>query len=139
MEELGEVVEGFGDTDETYSDLQDEPVTLAIEVLVLSCIEFGREGVQIAKQCFAVWIAMQFVHACCLSLFLQFQRLGRRSRRGGSTSRTKGSADISPRGRQSKRVKSTQPGELTHGFEKNKQNREKVKYHQTTGSCCYVV
>jgi hypothetical protein len=56
------VVEGFGDTDETYSDLQDEPVTIAIEVLVLSCI--------------AVWIAMQFVHACCLSLFLQFQRLG---------------------------------------------------------------
>jgi hypothetical protein len=44
MEELGEVVEGFGDTDETYSDLQDEPVALAVEVLVLSCIEFGREG-----------------------------------------------------------------------------------------------
>ena len=46
MEELGEVVEGFGDTDETYSDLQDEPVALAIEVLVLSCIEFEREGLR---------------------------------------------------------------------------------------------
>ena len=38
------VVEGFGDTDETYLDLQDEPVALAVEVLVLSCIELGREG-----------------------------------------------------------------------------------------------
>ena len=35
MEELGVDVEGFGDTDETYSDLQGEPVALAIEVLVL--------------------------------------------------------------------------------------------------------
>jgi hypothetical protein len=43
MEELEEVVEEFGDTDETYSDLQDEPVALAVEVLVLSCIEFERE------------------------------------------------------------------------------------------------
>ena len=33
-----EVVEGFDDTDETYSDLEDEPVRLSIEVLVLSCI-----------------------------------------------------------------------------------------------------
>ena len=110
MEELGVVVEGFGDTDETYSDLYDELVALVGEVLVLSCIEFGREGLegpQIAMQCFVVWIAMQFVHACCLNLFLQFQRPVRRSHRGGSASRTKGSADISPRGRQSKRVKST--------------------------------
>ena len=38
------VVEGFGDTDETYSDLQDEPVALAVEVLVLPCIEFMWEG-----------------------------------------------------------------------------------------------
>ena len=38
------LVEGFGDIDETYSDLQDEPVALAVEVLVLSCIELGREG-----------------------------------------------------------------------------------------------
>ena len=38
------VVEGFGDTDETYSDLQDELVALAIEALVLSCIVFGQEG-----------------------------------------------------------------------------------------------
>ena len=36
--ELGEVVEGFDVTDETDSDLEDEPVLLAIEVLVLSCI-----------------------------------------------------------------------------------------------------
>jgi hypothetical protein len=35
---LGEVVEGFDVTDKTYSDLEDEPVHLAIEVLVLSCI-----------------------------------------------------------------------------------------------------
>ena len=37
-------------------------------------------------QCFTVWIAMQFVHACCLSLYLQFQCPGRRSHRGGSAS-----------------------------------------------------
>ena len=36
---LGEVVEGFDDTDEIDSDLEDEPVLLSIdEVLVLSCI-----------------------------------------------------------------------------------------------------
>ena len=40
MKEPGEVVEGFGDTDETYSYLQDEPMALVVEVLVLSCIEF---------------------------------------------------------------------------------------------------
>ena len=79
MEEPGEVVEEFGDTDKTYSGLQDEPVAPAVEVLVLPCVEFGREGpggagVQIAMQCFAVWIAMQFVHASCLNLFIQFQR-----------------------------------------------------------------
>jgi hypothetical protein len=44
MEEPGMVVEGFGDTDETYSDLQDEPMALAVEVFVLPCIEFGQEG-----------------------------------------------------------------------------------------------
>ena len=38
------VVEGFGDIDETYSNLQDEPLALAVEVLVLPCIEFGQEG-----------------------------------------------------------------------------------------------
>ena len=38
------VVEGFGDTNETYLDLQDESVALAVEVLVLPCIEFEREG-----------------------------------------------------------------------------------------------
>jgi len=36
--ELGEIVEGFDVTDETDSDLEDEPVPLAIEVLVLSYI-----------------------------------------------------------------------------------------------------
>ena len=36
--EPGEVVEGFDNTDETDLDLQDEPVPLSIEVLVLSCI-----------------------------------------------------------------------------------------------------
>ena len=44
MEELGVVVEGFGDTDETYLDLQDKLVALVVEVLVLPCIEFGWEG-----------------------------------------------------------------------------------------------
>ena len=44
MEEPGVVIEGFGDTDETYLDLQDEPVALAVEVLVLPCIEFMWEG-----------------------------------------------------------------------------------------------
>jgi hypothetical protein len=44
MEEPGVVVEGFSDIDETYSDLQDEPMALAIDVLVLPCIEFRREG-----------------------------------------------------------------------------------------------
>jgi hypothetical protein len=34
----GEVVEGFDDLDETDSDLEDEPMPLSIEVLVLSCI-----------------------------------------------------------------------------------------------------
>ena len=33
--ELGEVVEGFDETDETDLDLEDEPVPLSIEVLVL--------------------------------------------------------------------------------------------------------
>ena len=33
-----EVVEGFDDTDETDSDLEDELVPLSVEVLVLSCI-----------------------------------------------------------------------------------------------------
>jgi hypothetical protein len=36
--EPGEVVEGFDDTDETNSDLEDELVPLSIEVLILSCI-----------------------------------------------------------------------------------------------------
>ena len=65
--------------------------------------------------CFTVWIAMQFVHACCLSLYLQFQCLGRRSHKGGSASRTKGSAAMSLRRRHSKRVNSTRPGEFAHG------------------------
>ena len=36
--ELGEVVEGFDVKNKTDSDLEDEPVPLTIEVLVLSCI-----------------------------------------------------------------------------------------------------
>jgi hypothetical protein len=36
--ELGEVVKGFDDIDKIDSDLEDEPVPLSIEVLVLSCI-----------------------------------------------------------------------------------------------------
>ena len=44
MEEPWVVVEGFGDTDETYLDLQDKLVALVVEVLVLPCIEFGQEG-----------------------------------------------------------------------------------------------
>jgi hypothetical protein len=114
MEELGEVVEGFGDTNETYSDLQDELMALAIEVLVLPCIEFrweGRgEGGGWGADSNAMLCCLDsnvIVHACCLSLFLQFQHLDRRSRRGGSANKTKGNPDMSPRGRQSKRVKST--------------------------------
>ena len=38
------VIEGFGDTDETYLDLQNEPVVHTVEVLVLPCIEFERDG-----------------------------------------------------------------------------------------------
>ena len=34
----GEVVKGFDDRDERDSDLEDDPVPLSIEVLVLSCI-----------------------------------------------------------------------------------------------------
>ena len=33
-----EVFEGFDDTDETNLDLEDEPVPLSIDVLVISCI-----------------------------------------------------------------------------------------------------
>ena len=58
---------------------------------------------------------MQFVHACCLSLYLQFQCPGQRSHRGGSASRTKGSVAMSPRQRHSKRVNSTRLGEFGHG------------------------
>jgi hypothetical protein len=36
--ELREVIEGFDDTDEIDLDLEDEPVPLSIEVLVLSSI-----------------------------------------------------------------------------------------------------
>ena len=36
--EPGEVVEGFDDTDEIYLDLEDKPVPLSIEVVVLSYI-----------------------------------------------------------------------------------------------------
>ena len=43
--ELGEVVVGFDDTDETDSDLEEEQLPLSIdEVLVLSCIYIGGGG-----------------------------------------------------------------------------------------------
>jgi hypothetical protein len=58
-------------------------------------------------QCFTVWISMEFVHACCLSLYLQFQSSCQRSHRGGSANRTKGSATMSHGRRPSKRVRST--------------------------------
>ena len=35
---VGEVVEGFDNIDEIDLDLEDEPVPIAIEVLILSCI-----------------------------------------------------------------------------------------------------
>jgi hypothetical protein len=66
-------------------------------------------------QCFTVWITMQFVHVCCLSLNLQFQYPGQRSHRGGSASRTKDTATMSPGRRHSKRVNSTRLGEFAHG------------------------
>ena len=110
-------------------------------------------------QCFTIWIAMQFVHACCLSLYLQFQCLGRRSHRGGSASRTKGSAAMNPRRRHSKRVNSTWPREFAHGVctrrdaagkrvevsavgEHNSQSprtpkpRDQFKVHELTGDIC---
>jgi hypothetical protein len=68
MEEPGVVVEGFGDTDETYSDLQDESVTLVVEMLFYLVLSSGGRGPG------GVQIAMQFIHASCLNLFLQFQR-----------------------------------------------------------------
>ena len=51
MEEPGVVVEGFGDIDETYSDLQDEPVAIAVEMIVLPCIELGRGADSNAMLC----------------------------------------------------------------------------------------
>ena len=76
---------------------------------------FSSEGGYVAMQCFSVWIAMQFVHACCLSLYFQFQCPGQRSLRGGSASKTKGSAAMSPGRMHSKRVNSTRPGEFALG------------------------
>jgi hypothetical protein len=58
---------------------------------------------------------MQFVHACCLSLYLQFQHPDRKSHRGGSASRRKGSTAISPEQRHFKRLNSTWPGEFALG------------------------
>jgi hypothetical protein len=66
-------------------------------------------------QCFTIWIAMQFVHACYLSLYFQFQCPGRRSHRGGSTSRTKGSTTMSPGRTPSKQVRSTPLEQAAHG------------------------
>jgi hypothetical protein len=57
---------------------------------------------------------MEFVHACCLSLYLQFQCLGGRIHRGGSANRTKGSTAMSPGWRPSKRLRSTPLEQATH-------------------------
>ena len=75
----------------------------------------GWEGVGLgssAIQFFAVWIAMRFLHACRLSLFLQFQALGWTSHREVPASRAKGSTDMGPGEWQSKRVKPRSPAEL---------------------------
>ena len=108
-----ESVQGYGDTD-TYLE---ERVTLAIEVLVLSC-HVGMGGqvglCSSAIQFFVVWIAMQFLHACRLSLFLQFQAMGWTSHREVPASRAKGNTDMGPRGWQSKRVKPTSLAKLQH-------------------------
>jgi hypothetical protein len=59
---------------------------------------------------------MEFLHACCLSLYLQFQCLDRRSHRGDSANKTKGNTAMSLERRLSKRVRSTPPKEDAHGF-----------------------
>ena len=110
-------------------------------------------------QCFTVWI-MQFVHACCLSLYLQFQCLGRKNHREGSASRTKGSAAMSPGWRLSKRVRSTPLEAATHGFYTRRSSagkrvevavvgehnspsrptpgpRDQFQVHQLTGDICW--
>ena len=69
------VIQGYGDTD---TDLE-EQVPLAIGVLDLACHVGMGGGVGLGSsviQFFAVWIAMQFLHACQLSLFIQFQAMG---------------------------------------------------------------
>jgi hypothetical protein len=58
---------------------------------------------------------MQFVHACCLSLYLQFQCPSRKSHRGESASKRKGSTAMSPERRHSKRLNSTWPEEFALG------------------------
>ena len=67
-----------------------------------------------AIQFFVVWIAMQFLHAYHLSLFVQFQVVGWTSRREVPASRAKGSIDMGSGGWQSKRVKPTSLAELQH-------------------------
>ena len=42
---LGEVVEGFDDTDETNLDLEDEPMPLAVEVLFYLIFSSKGDGV----------------------------------------------------------------------------------------------
>ena len=82
---------------------------------ILSCWEGRGVGLGCsAIQFFVVWIAMQFLHACRLSLFLQFQAMGWTSHREVPASRAKGSTDMDPRGWQSKRVKPTSLAELQH-------------------------
>ena len=111
-------------------------------------------------QYFTLWISVEFVHACCLSLYLQFLFLGRRSHRGGSASRTKGSAAMSPGRRHSKWLNSTWLGEFAHGVrtqrvaagkrvevsavgEHNSPSpwtpirRDQFKLHELTGHICW--
>jgi hypothetical protein len=88
--------------------------------------EAGWGGL-LAMQCFTIWIAIQFLHDSCLSLFHQFQYLGLRSYRGGSASRTKGTTDMSTARKPGKRVHATrqlsEPGVLTRSG-KNKHRRQ---------------
>ena len=69
------VVEGFGDIDETYLDLQGEPVALVVEVLVLPCIEFGREGPEGGGADSNAMLCCLDSNAICTSFLLKFVSL----------------------------------------------------------------
>ena len=68
LPEAGERVQGYGDTDRDLEEL----VPLQLRCLFY-LVMMGWEGVGLGSstiQFFIVWIAMQFLHACRLSLFL---------------------------------------------------------------------